>query len=73
MANSKRELEYDIAIQTIVYFTQAWNGQLKPSQANPYCDIDRIKTPEQREEEAKEGWAILKTGLQLFSTGRVNN
>lgn len=72
MANAKRELEYDIARQVVVYFNQMWNGQLPPHTANPYRNLDSIKTPEQKKDEAKEGWGILKAGLKLMNSGRVN-
>jgi hypothetical protein len=64
MADARREHEFDVAVSTICYLTQAFAGKFRPHAANPFRrEAERVLTPREREEESQEGWAILKAGL----------
>lgn len=73
MADARREHEYDVAVATVCYFGQAWNGKFRPGDANPYREgreVGRVKTREEREEDSKEGWALLREGLRQLAGQR---
>ena len=69
MADARREHEYDVAIATVCYFGGAMSGSLRPTEANPYRERPP-KTPEEREEESREGWEFLKSCLKQVAGQR---
>lgn len=72
MADERRAHEVDVAIATIGFLGQSFNGKFRPDRANPFRahEPEREKTPEERKAESEEGWALLREGLKFLAGGR---
>jgi hypothetical protein len=68
MADARREQEFDVALATIAYLGSAMGGTLRAEDANPYRE-KAPKTPEQKAEESKEGFALLGEFLKGMAGG----
>lgn len=72
MADERREHEYDVAIQTICYLTQSFNGTFKPNNANPIrkARTELLLQNQKVDDRGKEALALLGAGLRLFCVGK---
>lgn len=68
MADARREHEFDVALATVGYLGAAMGGRLNAEDANPYRE-KTPKTPEQKAEESKEGFALLGDFLKGMAGG----
>jgi hypothetical protein len=66
MADARREQEFDVALATIAYLGSAMGGTLRAEDANRE---KAPKTPEQKAEESKEGFALLGEFLKGMAGG----
>lgn len=76
-ADAKRQHDFDLMISVACYVTQAFGGNFKPKDANPYrrsSIIDHMirnknKSDEERKHDAIEAKQMMRIGLSQIAAG----